>query len=85
VRWLTGGKERELEKQREHMIQEVIKRHQQAMADLADDINTIAAKLEEYTSQSDRNEARLAQLEAELSTFRSALGALRDQKQRHAS
>lgn len=85
ARWLTGGKERELEKQREHMIQEVIKRHQQAIADLADDINTIAAKMEEYTSQSDRNEARLTQLEAELSTFRSALGALRDQEQRYAS
>lgn len=85
VRRATGGRERELKKQREHMIQEVIRRHQQAIADLADDINTIAAKLEEYTSQSDRNEARLVQLEGELRTFRSALSSLKDREQQYAS
>lgn len=85
VRRAMGGRERELKRQREHMIQEVIKRHQQAIADLADDINTIAAKLEEYTSQSDRNEARLTQLEGELRTFRSALSTSKDRKQQYAS
>lgn len=85
VRRATGGRERELTKQREHMIQEIIKRHQQAIADLADDINTIATKLEEYTSQSDRNEARLTQLQGELRTFRSALSTLKDREQQYAS
>lgn len=44
ARRLMGGRERELKKQREHMIQEVIKRHQKAIADLADDRNTIARR-----------------------------------------
>ena len=84
-RRLMGGRERELKKQREHMIQEVIKRHQQAIVDLAGDINTIAAKMEEYMSQSDRNETRLTQLEKELSTFRSALKTLQGREQQYAS
>lgn len=44
ARRLMGGRERELKKQRERMIQEVIKRHQKAIADLADDRNTIARR-----------------------------------------
>lgn len=85
ARRLIGGKERELKKQREHMILEVIKRHQKAIADLADDINTIAAKLEEYMSQSDKNEARLGQLEGELRMFRSALKTLKDKEHQYAT
>jgi hypothetical protein len=85
ARRLMGGRERELKKRREHMIQEVIKRHQKAIADLADDINTIAAKLEEYISHSDRNEERLTQLEGELRTFRLALKTLQDKEQQYAA
>lgn len=85
ARRLMGSRERELKKRREHMIQEVIKRHQKAIADLADDINTIAAKMEEYMSHSDRNQERLVQLEDELQTFRSALQTLRDKEQRYAA
>lgn len=85
VRWLTGGRERELKKRREHMIQEVIKRHQNAIADLADDISSIAAKMEEYMAHSDRNEARLTQLEGELRTFRSALKTLQVKEHQYAS
>jgi len=85
ARRLMGGRERELKKRREHMIQEVIKRHQKAIADLADDINAIVAKLEEYMSHSDRNEARLTQLEGELRMFRSALQTLQDKEQRYAA
>lgn len=85
ARRLMGGRERELKKQREHMIQEVIKRHQKAIADLADDINTIAAKMEEYMSRSDRNEARLTQLEGELRMFRSALKTLQEKEHQYAA
>ena len=85
ARRLMGGRERELKKRREHMIQEVIKRHQKAIADLADDINAIVSKLEEYTSHSDRNEARLTQLEGELRMFRSALETLQAKEQRYAA
>ncbi len=71
-----GGKERELARKREHMIQQIIKHHQDSISDLAADIENIAARMEEYTSRSERNEERLAQLKNELRIFKDALGAL---------
>lgn len=81
VRWALGGRERELEKKREHMIQEVVKQHQKAIEDLAEDISGIALKLGEYVSRSDQNEARLARLKSELSIFNSALAELKQEKE----
>jgi hypothetical protein len=80
ARWALGGKERELARQREHMIQEIIKRHQGAIEDLAEDQNAIALKLAEYVSRSDQNEAKLAQLKSELQIFRAALEELKQGK-----
>lgn len=80
VQWLLGGRERELEKKREHMIQEVIKQHQKAIEDLAEDISGIALKLAEYISRSDQNEARLSRLKSELQIFNSALAELKQEK-----
>jgi hypothetical protein len=80
ARWVLGGKERELARQREHMIQEVIKRHQGAIEDLAEDQNAIALKLAEYVLRSDQNEATLAQLKSELQIFRAALEELKQGK-----
>jgi PHD/YefM family antitoxin component YafN of YafNO toxin-antitoxin module len=62
------------------MIQEVIKRHQGAIEDLAEDQNAIALKLAEYVSRSDQNEAKLAQLKSELQIFRAALEELKQGK-----
>lgn len=81
LQWLLGGKERELENKREHMIQEIIKQHQKAIEDLAEDINGIALKLAEYVSQSDQNEARLSRLKSELQIFNSALAELKQEKE----
>lgn len=81
VQWALGGRERELEKKREHMIQEVIRQHQRAIEDLAEDISGIALKLGEYVSRSDQNEARLARLKSELSIFNSALAELKQEKE----
>ena len=80
ARYAFGGKERELEKQREHMIQEVIKRHQEAIEDLAEDVNAVAMKLAEYVSASDQNEARLARLKSDLEVFNAALAELKREK-----
>jgi hypothetical protein len=80
VRWLLGGRERELQKQRESMIQEVIKRHQGAIENLAEDVNAVALKLAEYVSRSDQNEARLARLKDELRMFNAALAELQQEK-----
>jgi hypothetical protein len=80
VRWLLGGKERELAKQREHMIQEVIKRHEGAIEDLAEDVTGIGLKLAEYVSRSDQNEARLERLKDDLRMFNAALAELCQEK-----
>jgi hypothetical protein len=80
TRWLLGGKERELARQREHMIQEIIKSHQGAIEDLAEDQSAIAMKLAEYVSRSDQNEARLARLKEELQMFTAALAELKQEK-----
>jgi Tellurite resistance protein TerB len=80
VRWVLGGKDRELARQREHMIQEVIKSHQGAIEDLAEDQSAIALKLAEYVSRSDQNEARLARLKDELQMFTAAIAELRQEK-----
>jgi hypothetical protein len=80
TRWVLGGKERELARQREHMIQEIIKSHQRAIEDLAEDQNAIAIKLAEYVTRSDQNEARLAHLKEELQIFTAALAELKQGK-----
>ncbi len=80
ARWAMGGKERELARRREHMIQEVLKSHQGAIEDLAEDIGAIALKLAEYVSRSDQNEARLARLQEELRAFNAALEELKQGK-----
>jgi chromosome segregation ATPase len=80
TRWALGGKERELARQREHMIQEIIKRHQGAIEDLAEDQGAIALKLAEYVSRTDQNEARLARLKEELQIFTAALAELKQEK-----
>jgi hypothetical protein len=80
TRWALGGKERELARQREHMIQEIIKSHQRAIEDLAEDQNAIAIKLAEYVTRSDQNEARLAHLKDELQIFTAALAELKQGK-----
>jgi hypothetical protein len=80
TRWVLGSKERELARQREYMIQEIIKSHQGAKEDLAEDQSTIALKLAEYISRSDQNQARLDRLKDELQTFTAALTELKQEK-----
>ena len=81
MRYALGWKERELKKQRENMIQEVLKRHQGAIEGLAEDVNGIAMKLAEYVSKSDQNKARLKHLQGELQMFNAALAELKQEKE----
>ncbi|MEU3456888.1 TerB family tellurite resistance protein [Micromonospora sp. NPDC006766] len=73
ARWVLATNERERENRREHLIQQVIKNHQQAMAELTDDIAGLAHRMEAYLTQTTRNEERLATLRAELAAFQLAL------------
>ncbi|MBQ1041515.1 TerB family tellurite resistance protein [Micromonospora sp. C72] len=73
ARWVLATNERERESRREHLIQQVIKSHQQAMAELTDDIAGLAHRMEAYLTQTTRNEERLAALRDELAAFELAL------------
>lgn len=73
LRYLLGTNERERDNRRECLIQQVLRNHQQAMADLTDDIAALAGRMETYLSQTTRNEDRLAALRAELAAFQQAL------------
>lgn len=73
VRYLLGTNERERAQRRESLIQQVVRNHQQAMADLTDDIAALAGRMEAYLVQTTKNEGRLAALRAELTAFQQAL------------
>ena len=77
ARYVLGVNERERSRRREHLIQQVIKSHQQAMAELSEDIAGLAGKIDEALSSTSRNEQRLAALRAELDAFQQALATLR--------
>ncbi|WP_205780163.1 hypothetical protein [Micromonospora ureilytica] len=73
ARYVLATNERERDKRREHLIQQVIKSHQQSMAELSDDIAGLAHRMEAYLTQTTTNEARIAALRAELAAFQVAL------------
>lgn len=73
VRWVLAVNEREREHRREALIQQIIANHQQAMAELTDDIAALAGRMESYLSQTTRNEERLSALRSELAAFQRAL------------
>jgi hypothetical protein len=76
TRYLLATNEREREKRREYLIQQVLKHHQQAMAELTDDIAGLAHRMESGLAQTTRNEERLTALKAELDAFQQALVSL---------
>ncbi|GAA4578925.1 hypothetical protein GCM10023176_55760 [Micromonospora coerulea] len=81
ARYVLATNEREREKRREHLIQQVIKNHQQAMAELTDDIAGLAHRMEAHLTQTTRNEERLATLRAELAAFQLALVNLQNSQE----
>ena len=81
ARYVLATNERERSRRREHLIQQVIKHHQQAMAELTDDIAGLAHRMQACLSQTTRNEERLATLRAELAAFQLALVNLQTSQQ----
>jgi hypothetical protein len=71
--YVLASNDRERQKRREYLIQQVIKHHQQAMAELSDDIAGLAYRMQACLAQTTRNEERLATLRAELDAFQLAL------------
>lgn len=80
VRWAITGKERRMEKIREYMSQEIIKLNQQAMLALADDINSLASRMEHLASASEQNRRMLERLRT---LYQSALSVLQERKEHY--
>ena len=81
TRFVLKTKERDRNQRREHLIQQVIVYHQQAIAELAEDIAGLAVRLEDYLGRTTRNEEGLASLRVELAAFQSALVDLQANRQ----
>ncbi len=80
VNWAATGKERRMEKIREYMIQEVITLNQRAMLALADDINSLAVRMEHLAVASNQNRQMLGQLQA---LYHNALSVLQTRQERY--
>lgn len=80
VNWAVTGKDRRMEKIREHMIQEVITLNQQAMLALGEDINALSSRMEHLAGVSEQNRQMLTQLQA---LYQNALMVLRQRKERY--
>jgi hypothetical protein len=76
TRFALGINERERQEHHEFVVQEVIKNHQKAIADLAEDIADLARRMRDYLTLSSRSERRLAMLKTELASFQLALADL---------
>ena len=76
TKFVLNARDREKEPRREALIQEVLKHHQDAIADLTADIADLAARMDAYLDSTERNEERLAHLRAELAAFNQALADL---------
>lgn len=77
VRWLTGGAERDKASRRELMLQEVLRIHQKAIANLAEDISFFAKNLVDLTHDVESNKLLIGKLSAELTIFSQAMARLR--------
>jgi hypothetical protein len=81
VQWLVTGKERQMERVREHMMQEIIKLNQRAMAALAEDLQGLAGQITHLSSLSAENRKMLLTLQE---LYRDALGRLKDREAHYA-
>jgi len=80
VRYLLGFNERERENRRERLIQQVLANHQQAIAELSEDISTLAGKVAAALDSTADNEKRLVSLRDELAAFQQALATLSESR-----
>ncbi len=77
MQWLMGGTARDKASRRELMLQEVLRIHQKAIANLAEDVAFFAQKLVTLTVDVERNKATIDKLSRELTMFATAIARLR--------
>ncbi len=80
TRWLMGRKGRIKAGRRELMLQEVLRIHQKAIANLAEDIAYFGDQLVELTSDVERNQLVINKLAREMTLLGNALAQLRQKE-----
>ena len=80
LQWAMGGSERSRASRRELMLQEVLRIHQKAIANLAEDISFFAERLVALTVKVDKNQVIIDKLSREMTMFAKALARLRQRE-----
>ncbi|MFD2262808.1 hypothetical protein ACFSM5_07900 [Lacibacterium aquatile] len=80
VRWLAGGKERDKASRRELMLQEVLRIHQKAISNLAEDVAFFGRRMVDLTTDVEKNKLLIGKLSRELSMFADAITRLRSKE-----
>lgn len=80
MQWLMGSTARDKASRRELMLQEVLRIHQKAIANLAEDIAFFAQKLSAAIVDQELGKAQIEKLQRELTIFTSALSQLRQRE-----
>lgn len=76
VRWVLGGSERGKASRRELMLQEVVRIHQGAIINLAEDISCFGQRVADLAAETDRNRAAIDRLSREVTLMSRSAGAL---------
>jgi hypothetical protein len=78
--WLSGGSERDKASRRELMLQEVLRVHQKAIANLAEDIAFFGRRLVQLSENVEVNRATIQKMSREITLFANALTQLRQRE-----
>ncbi len=76
VRWVLGGSERSKASRRELMLQEVLRIHQGAIINLAEDISFVGQRVAVLTTETDRHRVAIDRLSREVTLLSRSAGAL---------
>lgn len=80
VKWLSGESERNKAGRRELMLQEVMRVHQKAISNLAEDIAFFGQKMVALTEEVEKNKATIVTMSREMTMFANALKQLRQRE-----
>lgn len=76
VKYVTGGKQRELKTKREKMIKEVVLMHQATINNLLQDIEDYTLKINQLYQDKEANELAILELNQQMRIFKDALSAV---------
>ena len=80
AQWLTGGRGRDFAAQREQMIQEVLRLHQETINNLTEDINYFASRIVILSRQTTVQQKQIERLALDLQVFSQAISVIHGHK-----